>query len=105
MTAIRSSLPPMPLRMTALPIDERGYPVPYFVAWVDGKPDHRIADASKMPGAINSGLCWLCGQKLGAFKYFVIGPMCSITRTSLLKVRDDSQTQGGDDRGANARNA
>lgn len=67
--------------MQHLPVDDRGYPVPYFVAWVGGKPDHRIADSSKMPRAVNLGLCWMCGQQLGRFKSFCIGPMCSITRT------------------------
>lgn len=81
MNIIRPKLPPLPPKMSSLPIDERGYPVPYFVAWVDGKPDHRIADATKMPKAVKLGLCWLCGQKLGRFKSFCIGPMCSITRT------------------------
>lgn len=81
MNTIRPSLPPMPAKMTALPIDERGYPVPYFVAWIDGKPDHRVMDSTKLPSAIKGQLCWMCGQKLGAFKSFVIGPMCSITKT------------------------
>lgn len=81
MNALRAGLPPLPERMRSLPVDERGYPVPYFVAWVDGKPDHRIADASKMPRAVNQHLCWMCGQVLGRFNSFCIGPMCSITRT------------------------
>lgn len=79
--SLRSGLPPLPPKMAGLPVDERGYPVPYFVAWVDGKPDHRIADGSKMPSAVKLGLCWMCGQPLGRFKSFCIGPMCSITRT------------------------
>lgn len=81
MDQIRAGLPPLPARMASLPIDERGYPVPYFVAWVDGKPDHRIADSAKMPNAVRLGLCWMCGGALGRFKSFCIGPMCSITRT------------------------
>lgn len=81
MNALREGLPMVPGRMRALPIDDRGYPVPYFVAWVDGKPDHRIMDTSKLPRAVKFGLCWMCGQQLGRFKSFCIGPMCSITRT------------------------
>jgi len=38
MTALRESLPSLPLAMRGLPRDHRGYPVPWFVAWVDGKP-------------------------------------------------------------------
>jgi|GEM_PF-909001 len=78
---LRAGLPPLPDRMRSLPVDERGYPVPHFVAWVDGKPDHRIMDAEKLPGAVRHERCWMCGQPLGQYKSFCIGPMCSITRT------------------------
>jgi hypothetical protein len=78
---LRAGLPELPARMRHLSIDERGYPVPYFVAWIDGKPDHRVMDGEKLPGAIKHGLCWQCGQQLGKYKSFCIGPMCSITRT------------------------
>lgn len=78
---LRAGLPSLPPRLSALPIDERGFPVPWFVAWIDGKPDHRVMDAEKMPRAVKLGLCWMCGGALGRFKSFCIGPMCSITRT------------------------
>lgn len=79
---IRKDLPQLPPRMRSLPIDHRGYPVPYFVAWIDGKPDHRVMDAGKLPVAVRDGLCWMCGKKLGGRPHsFAIGPMCSITRT------------------------
>lgn len=81
MNPLREGLPTLPERMRSLPIDERGYPVPYFVAWVDGKPDHRVMDGEKLPRAVREDLCWMCGQKLGSFKSFCIGPMCAITRT------------------------
>ena len=81
MSELRPQLPPLPARMASLPIDARGYPVPYFVAWIDGKPDHRVMDSDKMPRAVNLGLCWMCGQSLGSFKAFALGPMCAITRT------------------------
>ena len=79
--ALRPGLPPLPRRMEHLPIDDRGFPVPWFVAWIDGKPDHRIMDGAKIWPAIRGGLCWQCGEQLGRFKSFCIGPMCSITRT------------------------
>lgn len=78
---LRPNLPPLPPRMRDLPIDERGYPVPYFVACVDGKPDHRVMDGEKLRTALQLDRCWMCGQKMGAFKSFCIGPMCAITRT------------------------
>lgn len=81
MNQIRPNLPPLPPRMRSLPIDERGYPVPYFVAWIDGKPDHRVMDHEKLRTALLLDRCWMCGDKLGGFKSFCIGPMCAITRT------------------------
>lgn len=72
----------MPARMRGLPLDERGYPVPWFVDWIDGKPEFRAMDARKFVRAIKEKLCWVCGEKLGVMKCFVAGPMCGINRTS-----------------------
>ena len=79
---IREELPPLPRRWQSLPIDERGYPVPFFVAYRDGKPDHRVADPQKKFQCVAKNLCWLCGQRLGGYLAFVIGPMCTITRAT-----------------------
>jgi hypothetical protein len=81
-TELRAGLPPLPPRMERLPLDAKGYPVPYFVAWVDGVPDHRIVDAEKLRAARRDKACWLCGQPLGRYGAFVIGPMCCINRVS-----------------------
>lgn len=72
----------IPKRMRRLPVDERGWLVPWFVAWVDGKPDHRVVDASKLLEAIRFRRCWLCGDALGARGAFVLGPMCAVNRTN-----------------------
>ncbi len=80
--SLRATLPPIPERMRSLPVDERGYPVPHFVAWVNGKPDHRIADPAKLVRAHRDKVCHLCGKAMGAFKAFVVGPMCGINRIS-----------------------
>lgn len=80
--SVRSTLPPIPARMRSLPVDERGYPVPHFVAWIEGKPDHRIADPAKLVRAHKLKVCHLCGKPLGSFKAFVVGPMCGINRIS-----------------------
>lgn len=74
------NLPPMPERIAQLPV-QRGYPVPWFVALVNGVYDFRLADADKMPIAVNDNLCWVCGQKLGSMLAFPIGPMCVVNRT------------------------
>lgn len=92
MTKPLSTLPPMPARVRALPVDARGYPVPWFVAWLDaegratqrgrGTPDFRVASPVAKMTAITSNLCWICGQKRTALSAFLIGPMCAINRVS-----------------------
>jgi len=72
----------LPARMRSLKIDERGYPVPWFVAWVEGKPEFRAMDPAKFKDAIKQRRCWVCGERLGVHKTFVAGPMCGINRTS-----------------------
>jgi hypothetical protein len=67
--------------MRRLPV-ERGYPVPWFVAFVDGHYDFRIQDQRKRFLALNEKRCWLCGDILGQYFAFVIGPMCAINRIS-----------------------
>ncbi len=79
---LRAGLPPLTPRIAALPIDERGYPVPFFVEWIDGKPDFRVADSNKLVLCVKAQLCWTCGQPLGNFKAFPIGPMCAVNRTT-----------------------
>lgn len=81
-TELRPGLPPLPDRMRRLRLDARGYPVPWFVAWVDGVPDFRVIDTGKIEGAITAKVCWLCGEPLGRFRAFVIGPMCALNRTT-----------------------
>jgi hypothetical protein len=79
---LRSELEALPVRMTRLPVDARGYPVPWFVDWIDGQPEFRAMDPKKWRRAINDKLCWVCGERMGRFMTFVAGPMCGINRTS-----------------------
>ena len=72
----------LPDRMKALDVDRRGYPVPWFVAWIDGEPDFRVIGPGKIEMAHSLERCWVCGQPRGRFMAFVIGPMCSINRVS-----------------------
>jgi hypothetical protein len=78
----KRDLPEQPPRMRKLPVDERGFPVPKFVEWIDGKPDFRVMNADHYRDALKRDLCWICGEKLGVNKVFVIGPMCCINRIS-----------------------
>lgn len=72
----------MPPRIAALPRNARGYPVPFFVAFVDGVPEFRLARAEARTEAVRHKLCWVCGQRLGAFESFVVGRMCCVNRNS-----------------------
>jgi hypothetical protein len=87
-------LPPPPIRIARLPKDERGYPVPWFVAWfLDGrevgprvpgaKSDFRILGSGKRELAVKKRLCWVCGEPLGVHQVFAIGPMCAVNRTTM----------------------
>lgn len=83
MTQYRKGLPPVPPRMRHLSVDERLYPIPWFVAYPDGEhPDFRVADSEKMAKAMRFGNCWVCGEQTGVLRTFVIGPMCVVNRTT-----------------------
>lgn len=91
MNDLRPELPPLPDRLKRLPI-ARGYPVPWFVAWLDdgglptepgtGVPDFRVLRPGAVALAHNKQRCWICGQPLGSYKTFTLGPMCAVNRTS-----------------------
>lgn len=81
--------PPMPPAVARLPRQEgTGYPIPWFVAWVDGKPDFRVVRAERIPIAIRERRCFMCGGLLVGLHgmtpraTFPVGPMCIINRTS-----------------------
>jgi hypothetical protein len=74
--------PDAPPSIRALPRDDRGFPVPYFVEYIDGKPDFRVLNPHRMARCIRHSLCWICGKPLGRMKAFTIGPMCSVNRIS-----------------------
>ncbi len=89
MTTLRHFSIELPQRMRRLPVDHRGFPVPWFVQWFDadapspagvGAPDFRVVDSQKLVRAVKERRCWVCGDKLGAHLAFVIGPMCAINR-------------------------
>lgn len=91
--ALRPGLPETTVRIAALPVDARGYPVPWFVAWLDpdgtpvprgqGTPDFRVTFPGASQYAHRDRVCWVCGQPLGARKVFVVGPMCTVNRNSI----------------------
>ena len=75
----------MPTPMRNLRRDDVGRPVPFFVQWIDGKPDFRIMNPNSYTRCIQEGLCWLCGQRIRRttkYPVFVAGPMCVVNGTS-----------------------
>lgn len=80
---MRPDLPAAPTAVQALPLDGRGYPVPWFVH-VDehGESDFRIIGYNKIGLAVRDNLCWICGKRLRRIRAFVIGPMCVVNRVS-----------------------
>ena len=67
-----------PGRIGRLPLDRRGIPVPWFVSWRDGTPYFPVVDHEKLKTAWSEELCWVCGDKLGSYRGWVMGPMSVI---------------------------
>lgn len=73
----------MPRALRNRPVDDVGRPVPFFVQYVDGKPDFRIMSADSYRACMMMGLCWTCGERLKrGTGTFVVGPMCVLNGTS-----------------------
>ena len=72
----------VPNRLAGRP-QTRGFVVPWFVAQDEhGNWDFRTADAGKLTQAVRGQLCWMCGEPLGRWQVFIVGPMCAINRVS-----------------------
>ena len=86
MTAFAFDRSQMPFGIGRLPVDGRGYVVPWFVdrrADRGSQPDFRVADARKQKKAIQERRCWVCGLPIREPDFaFVAGPMCGVNRTS-----------------------
>jgi hypothetical protein len=76
--------PDAPPQIRALPLDPRGYPVPWFVGRNPdtGERDFRIIYAEQVNLAAKGRKCWICGRALGEQSTFTIGPMCTVNRVS-----------------------
>lgn len=62
--------------------DKHGRYVPWFVAWVNGEPDFRIVDPDRTREAVRFSKCFICGQPIGRWLTFPVGPMCTVNRTT-----------------------
>jgi hypothetical protein len=79
---MREFIGTIPQRISRLPRDKRGFPVPFFVKWIDGEPHFPVMDPEKFVQAVHHHKCWICGGTLGGYKAFCIGPMCVINRVT-----------------------
>lgn len=65
-----------PARIQRLPHDKRGFPIPWNVVRnTDGSAAFTVNDTRKSWIAISEGLCPICGEKLGRWKWFCGGPL------------------------------
>lgn len=65
----------IPKQLAHLKLDERGYPIPYFVHVTDGKPNFRFQDLEKRDICVQRKLCAICGKKLDkGFAFVITGP-------------------------------
>jgi hypothetical protein len=72
----------IPDNLSHLKVEDRGYPVPFFVPIVEGKPNFKYASQKKQEICIAQSLCHICGNKLIKGSYFFItGPMGLENRT------------------------
>ena len=90
--AALQSLPEPPPRIARLAKDRRGYPVPWFIVWMkdgkpvkrgEGEPDFRVINEGDRRLAFRFGFCWICGDRMGVHRVYVIGPMCVVNRTTM----------------------
>ena len=86
----------IPDRMRRLKISDEGFPVPWFVGYVDGKPDFRTMDGDKLIIAVRHKRCWMCGQPLGKHLTFAIGPMCTVNRNIAAYLEPDDLTKAAE---------
>lgn len=68
--------------MLRLEVDARGYPVPWFVQWIKGEPDFRVVSPKKFQQALRFNNCWICGERLGVRKTFVLGTLNIVNRVT-----------------------
>lgn len=64
-----------PVRISRLPKDKRGYPIPWNVLRdVNGEPCFIVNNDRQHYRALLKQLCPICGERLGKYKWWVGGP-------------------------------
>lgn len=85
MHKLKDGLPPLPAGLKGAEVAANGYPVPWFTARVNGRPDFRVVGPEKVATAVAQRRCWVCGGRLapvGQPAAFVVGPIGAVVRTS-----------------------
>lgn len=73
----------IPKELAHLKIDSRGYPIPYFVSYINGKPEFRFLDGARLDMILERKVCHICGKKLPTdFFYFIAGPFGLLNKIS-----------------------
>lgn len=72
----------VPPRMKKLPVHALGFPIPHFASAAGGAPDFRVVDERTLAACHERKLCWLCGERLGDYKAFIVSPMSAVNRIS-----------------------
>ena len=56
--------------------------MPAFVDEIDGKRDFRFFSPTHWVRCVKWRRCWVCGDALGSYLAFVLGPMCTVSRST-----------------------
>lgn len=65
----------IPPELSQLELDERGYPIPYFVGKINGKFNFKYQDRKKRDSCIQWRWCPICAKRLDKeFSYVITGP-------------------------------
>jgi hypothetical protein len=72
----------LPPRMKKLPRDPDGNPIPWFAQTSDGQGNFSM-DPYKWMKAVEDLRCWICGEQLGTYRAFMLGPLLAVGRTAM----------------------
>lgn len=74
---------PIPARLQNLEKDRRGYPIPFFIPVVNGKPEFKFMDNAKQVFCVLQRRCMICGEDLIPNEYWYLsGPKGLKIKTS-----------------------
>lgn len=81
----------IPPFLSHLPVDPRGYPIPYFVPFTDGKPNFKYTDPEKQHQCFKNKQCGICGKKLLKNQFWFVGGPLSLKNKVSSDVHNHEQ--------------